>query len=111
MVLFGSRLANFEQKMNIFTIKAEEAGDYCGEWGVIIDEHGQRLGVRLFFFFDYLPDHPITRAKNCSRYEDQLMVRFKDDRLPDVDQMPFLPVTRNSCPGIGDIFQLAGYDD
>jgi hypothetical protein len=88
----------------------EQSGDYCGEWGAIIGEQGKPVGIRIFFFFDYLTDHPFPKARNCSRHEHELHVYFEDDRLPDIDQMPFLPVTRNPRPEGGDILQLSGYD-
>jgi hypothetical protein len=88
----------------------DEGGDYCGEWGAIIDEHSRPIGIRVFFFFDYLSNHPFAKANNCSRHADELHVYFKDDRLPDIDQMPFLPVIRNPRPEGGDILHLSGYD-
>ena len=55
-------------------------------------------------------DHPLIKARNCSRHDHELHIYLEDDRLPDIDQMPLLPVVRNSRPEGGDILQLSGYD-
>lgn len=109
--LDGDHVALRKRAMNVAGRVAARDGDYCGEWGALLGEHGRPVGLRLFFFLDYLPDHLITWARNCARHEDDLIVHVEDDRLPEIDGMPFLPVYRAKRPNGRDIFLLSGYDE
>lgn len=86
-------------------------GDYCGEWGAIVDKDGTPVGICIYDFFEFLTNHPFARATNGKRQNSSLFITLDDDRLPDIDGMPFLPVYRKVLPEGGDIFQLSGYDE
>jgi hypothetical protein len=82
-------------------------GDYCGEWGSYLDQDQHPVGVRLMFFFDYLPRNAdFTQASNVKTDGGDLIVLFRDSRLPDVEMIPFLPVYRASRPDGREFLQL-----
>jgi hypothetical protein len=85
-------------------------GHYCGEWGSYFDLDQQPLGVRLMFFFDYLPRHAdFARANNVRVDDGDLIVPFRHSRLPDAEMCPFLPVYHACRPDGRKILQLSGF--
>jgi len=88
----------------------EEVGDYYGEWGSYLDEHGKIQGVRLMFFLENIPqDSEFFRASNTQEEEGDFLVLFQDRRLADADGCPFLPVYRAVRWDGREILQLSGY--
>jgi hypothetical protein len=86
-------------------------GDYCGEWGSHLDREQKPDGVRLMFLFDFLSrDADFARANNVREDADDLIVLFRDSRLPDADACPFLPVYRACRLDGREILQLSGYE-
>ena len=90
--------------------EAESVGDYCGEWGSYLAEHGRPAGVRLMFLpDDFSRDSSFVRAKNARQADGDLIIFFCDHRLPDIESMPFLPVYRAARSNGREILQLSGY--
>src|SRR4030095_14057786 len=86
-------------------------GDCCGEWGSHLDEQGQPIGVRLMFLpDDFSRDSSFVRAKNARQADGDLIVFFRDHRLPEIESMPFLPVYRAARSDGREILQLSGYE-
>jgi hypothetical protein len=89
----------------------QSLGDYCGEWGSYLDEHGKPAGVRLMFFLDNVPQNSeFLRAVNTTERRGDFVVLFHDSRLADADGCPFLPVYRATRPDGREILQLSGYE-
>ena len=85
-------------------------GDYCGEWGSYLDKDQQPIGLRIMFIFDYLSRENIfTRANNIKMDGGDLIVLFRDSRLPAAEGCPFLPVYHACLPDGREILQLSGY--
>lgn len=88
----------------------EQVGDWCGEWGSYVDEHGKVRGVRLMFFLANIPQvSEVLRASNTREEGGDFLVLFQDRRLDDVDGCPFLPVYHAARPDGREILQLSGY--
>ena len=89
----------------------EEVGDYCGEWGSYLDEHGEIRGVRLMFFLGNVPlDSEFLGAITPQEEGGDFLVLFQDRRLADADGCPFLPVYRAARPDGREVLQLSGYE-
>ena len=89
----------------------QEVGDWCGEWGSYVDQHGKVRGVRLMFFVGNIPqDSGFLRARNTRPEGGDFLVLFEDSRLADADGCPFLPVYRSTGPDGREILQLSGYE-
>jgi hypothetical protein len=86
-------------------------GDCCGEWGSHLDEKRQPVGVRLMYLSDdFSRESSFVRAKNAGQADGDLIVFFRDHRLPDIESMPFLPVYRAARSDGREILQLSGYE-
>jgi hypothetical protein len=89
----------------------QEVGDWCGEWGSYVNQHGKVCGVRLMFFLGNVPqDSEFLRANNTRAEGFDFLVLLQDSRLADADGCPFLPVYRAARPDGREILQLSGYE-
>jgi hypothetical protein len=89
----------------------EELGEWCGEWGSYLDGQGSVSGVRLMFFLGNVPEgSEFLRANNIRQEGGDFIVLLRDNRLPDADGCPFLPVYRATRPNGREILQLSGYE-
>jgi len=87
----------------------QEPGDYCGEWGSHLGAHGEPIGIRIHLYFDHAGEGASEyRARNVQRAGDDLLVYFRDSRLPAAEGCPLLPVYRAALPDGSQILQLSG---
>ncbi len=62
------------------------------------------------FFVEHLPpDAGFTRANNAKLDNGDLIVLFRDSRLPNAEMCPFLPVYRACRPDGHEILQLSEF--
>jgi len=87
---------------------SDELGDYCGEWGALVEKSEIR-GIVLYSLTDEMANYSLSGIRNAETKDSEIRIYTETDDLVAAHGIPMLPVYRGIFDG-REIFQLSGYE-